>query len=40
MGGCYAVFALRKQKNKHAICEICFDVIVELVLGVQIMGTY
>ena len=33
-------FCILKTKNKHAICEICFDVIVEFVLGAQIMGTY
>ena len=33
-------FCILKTKNKHAICEICFDVIVEFVLDAQIMGTY
>ena len=32
-------FCILKTKNKHAICEICFDVIVEFVLGAQIMGS-
>ena len=32
---CY--FCIVKTKNKHAICEICFAVIVEFVLGAQIM---
>ena len=33
-------FCILKTKNKHAICEICFDIIVEFVLGAQIMGIY
>ena len=32
---CY--FRIVKTKNKHAIYEICFAVIVEFVLGAQIM---
>ena len=33
-------FCILKTKNKRAICEIRFDVIVEFVLDAQIMGTY
>ena len=33
-------FCILKTKNKHAICEICVAVIVEFVLGAQIMCTY
>ena len=39
-GGMLCCFCILKTKSKHAICEICFDVIVEFVLGAQIMGTY
>ena len=39
-GGMLCCFCILKTKSKHAICEICFDVIVEFVLGAQIMATY
>ena len=33
-------FCIPRTKKKHANCEICFDVIVEFVLGAKVMGTY
>ena len=38
-GRMFCCFCIVKTKNKHAVFEICFDVIVEFVLGAQIMGS-